>query len=266
MQEKAAAKLEAILFGTLWFFVQAAFSPGSGEDASGLLHASGLIMPILFVVLPVAVLLYWKVDLQGALSIRVPRWRHLLAAVLIGVSAWVPAHELTVLQYQILGAPQAVVQSAQIIIETLRALPVPSVIVLIALIPAVCEELLFRGFLLNSLSSSARKWTAILASAAVFGVFHFFIFKFAVTAGMGVILGYLCWQSRSVLTVIVAHFLHNAIGALSALNPDWYRWMGIDEEAEWAHLPTHVLVIGTGVFLLGLWITARTTQPKTTEN
>ena len=255
----------ALLF-PLWFFVQSAFSPGLDEDARGLLHASGLLMPILFVVVPVAVLLYWKVDLQGALSIRVPRWRHLLAAVLIGVSAWVPAHELTVLQERILGSPRAVVESAQMMIETLRVLPVGSVIVLIALIPAVCEELLFRGFLLNSLSSSARKWTAILASAAVFGVFHFFLFKFAVTAGLGVLLGYLCWQSRSVLTVIVAHFLHNALGALSALNPDWYRWIGIDDEAEWAHLPAHVLVIGGAVFLFGLLITARTAQPKIIDN
>ncbi|MGB2985033.1 MAG: ABC transporter permease subunit/CPBP intramembrane protease, partial [Phycisphaerae bacterium] len=224
----------AVLFPT-WFFVQSALSPGPDEDASGLLFATGWLMPVLFVILPVGILAYWKVDIQNTLCIRMPAPRHLAAAVLIGLSAWVPAYELNVLQQSVLGAPQAVVESAEMLQETLAALPVGSVFVLIALVPAVCEELLFRGFLLSSLGTSSRKWTAILVSAAVFGVFHFFLFKFAVTVVLGVVLGYLCWQSRSILPAVIAHFLHNAIGAYSAVNPGWHQWIGISEDTEWAH-------------------------------
>jgi len=246
----------AILF-PVWFFVQSAFSPGLYEDVSGLLHATGWLMPVLFVIVPVFVLGYWKVDIRNTLSIRMPAPRHLVSGVLIGLSAWIPAHELNVLQQSVLGVPQAVIESAERLAETLRALPVGSVFVLIALIPAVCEELLFRGFLLSGLSSSARKWTAIVVSAAVFGVFHFFLFKFAVTAALGVLLGYMCWQSRSIVPAIIAHFLHNAIGAYSVVNPAWFQRIGIPAEAEWSHLPAHVLVIGAVVFLAGLLIFAR---------
>ncbi|UCC32595.1 MAG: CPBP family intramembrane metalloprotease, partial [Phycisphaerales bacterium] len=246
----------AVLF-PVWFFVQSAFSPGLYEDASGLLHATGWLMPVLFVILPVLVLSYWKVDIRNTLSIRVPAARHLISAVLIGLTAWIPAHELNVLQQSFLGVPQAVIEGAEILAETLRALPFGSVVVLIALIPAVCEELLFRGFLLSGLRSSARKWTAIVVSAAVFGVFHFFLFKFAVTAALGVLLGYVCWQSRSIVPAMTAHFLHNAIGAYSAVNPAWFQRIGIPAEAEWSHLPLHVLVIGGVVFLAGLLIFAR---------
>ena len=246
----------AVLF-PVWFFVQSAFSPGLYEDASGLLHATGWLMPVLFVIAPVFVLGYWKVDIRNTLSIRMPAARHLISAVLIGLTAWIPAHELNVLQQSFLGVPQAVIESAERLAETLRALPFGSVFVLIALIPAVCEELLFRGFLLNALGSSARKWTAIVVSAAVFGVFHFFLFKFAVTAALGVLLAYVCWQSRSIVPAIIAHFLHNAIGAYSAVNPAWFQRIGIPAEAEWSHLPVHVLVIGGFVFLVGLLIFAR---------
>ena len=250
----------ALLFPT-WFFVQSALAPGPGENATALLFATAWIMPLLFVAAPVALLLYCKVDVSNTLALRRPRGGHLAAGVLIGLSAWVPAHELNVAQQRLVGTPQSVVQNATLLAETLRALPSGVVLLLIALLPAVCEELLFRGFLLSGLTASARKWSAILASAAVFGVFHFFVFKFPVTVALGVVLAYLCWQSCSIVPGVVAHALHNGISALSVVVPHWPQWIGIPDgqnsTGEWTHLPLQVNVIGVVVFLLGLWAASR---------
>ncbi len=251
----------AVLF-PVWFFVQAAFSPGPDEDASGLLHATGVLMPVLFVILPVAMAAYWKIDIRNTFSLRVPPLRHLFAGILVGVSAWVPAHELNVLQQFLFGIPQNVIESAERMGEALFALPVASVFLLIALVPALCEELLFRGFLLSGLGSAAKKWTAILVAGAVFGVFHFFLFKFPVTFVLGILLGYLCWQSRSILPGIIAHFLHNAIGATSALwQEEWLGWLGVQADDEWAHLPLRVLVVGGVVFVGGVLMMSRRKEP-----
>ncbi len=251
----------ALLF-PVWFFVQAAFSQAPDENAAALLFATGTAMPVLFVVLPVILLSYWRVGIQETLALRLPSLRHLVAAVLLGLSAWVPAHELNMLQERIVGVPQAVMDSAKTMGVTFQLLPAASVFVLIAVIPAFCEELLFRGFLLSSLRTSARKWTAIIAAAAIFGVFHFFLFKFAVTASLGVLLGYLCWQSRSVVPAIIAHLLHNSIGVSSVLYPGFARRLGVPQGDEWVHLPAGILILGGVVFLVGLLMTARpTTRP-----
>jgi membrane protease YdiL (CAAX protease family) len=251
----------ALLF-PVWFFVQAAFSPAPSEHAAGLLFATGTAMPVLFVVLPVILLSYWRVGIQETLALRMPSLRHLLAGVLLGLSAWVPAHELNMLQQRIVGVPQAVIDSAKTMAATFELLPAASVFVLIAVIPAVCEELLFRGFLLSSLRTSARKWTAIVAAAAIFGVFHFFLFKFAVTASLGVLLGYLCWQSRSVVPAIIAHLLHNSIGVSNVLYRDFARRLGVPQGDDWVHLPAGILILGGVMFLVGLLMTARpTTRP-----
>ena len=69
-----------------------------------------------------------------------------------------------VLQQQLVGIPEAVTESAGRLAETLAILPIEAAIVLIALVPAVCEELLFRGFLLSGLSSSAGRWMRSLAA------------------------------------------------------------------------------------------------------
>ncbi|MHC4695930.1 MAG: ABC transporter permease subunit/CPBP intramembrane protease [Planctomycetota bacterium] len=246
----------ALLFPT-WFFIQSALSPGPEESAAELLYASGWLMPLLFVLLPVAILRYAKVDIATTLALRMPSGRYVLAAVLVGVSAWVPAQELSVVQGLLFGVPQVVTDSADAMAETLAALPASRVFVLIALVPAISEELLFRGLLLWSLSGSARKWTAIIVSAAVFGVFHFFLFKFAISAALGVVLGYICWQSRSIVPAMVTHFLHNAIGAITVINPNWTTWIGLSDEEEWVHFPPHVLIPGCLVFVVGLVIASQ---------
>lgn len=250
----------ALLF-PIWFFVQSALSPGLDEAAVGQLYGTAWFMPLLFVVLPVAILIYWKVDIVNTFSLRMPRVWHFAAAILIGLSAWVPAHEVNVLQRSLLGTPETVVQSAERLVEALKLLPAATALLVLALLPAVCEELLFRGFLLGGLRTSTGKWPAIVASAAVFGVFHFFVFRFAVTAGLGVILAYLCWQSRSILPAIVTHALHNTLGVLSVIKPEWQRIIGLpddpDSTTEWAHLPLRLVLVGSVVLLLGLYLASR---------
>ena len=250
----------ALLFPT-WFFVQSAISPGLDEAAVGQLYGTAWLMPLLFVVLPVAILIYWKVDIVNTFSLRMPRVWHFVAAVLIGLSAWIPAHEINVLQQSLLGTPETVVQSAERLVEALKLLPPATALLILALLPAVCEELLFRGFLLGGLRSSTGKWPAIVASAAVFGVFHFFVFRFAVTAGLGVILAYLCWQSRSILPAMVTHALHNTLGVLSVIKPEWQRVIGLpddpDSTTEWAHLPLRLILVGSVVLILGLYLASR---------
>ena len=244
----------ALLF-PVWFFIQGALSPGAGEDASALLYAAGWLMPLLFVVAPVGVLAYWKVRVGRSLALRAPAWRYVVAAILIGLSAWAPAYEIDVLQQRLMGVPEALVQSSEAMAATLKAMPLVHVLVVIAVVPAVCEELLFRGFLLGGVGAAVGRWGGIIVSAAVFGVFHFYLFRFVVTTGLGIVMAYLCWQSRSIVPGMIVHVLHNGLGVLSVVRQDWVLRFGLSGESEssdWAHLPPATLVCGVGLFVIGL--------------
>jgi ABC-2 type transport system permease protein/sodium transport system permease protein len=240
----------------LWFFVQSALSPEPGETAVRLLHGTAWLMPLIFVVLPILILAHWKVDLVETFAVRMPGMRPLVAAILIGVSAWVPAHELNVVQNTIIKVPESFLRNAAQLVEAIGLLPTWSVFLILAIVPACCEELLFRGFLLSGLASAVRKWPAIVISACFFAVFHFFFFKFVVAGALGVVLGYLCWQSRSIFPAVIAHALHNAIGVLTVLFPDWLHSLGIAPEAtataEWTHLPLPTVLAGSVIFAIGL--------------
>lgn len=261
MPSLSLSLMVAALLFPAWFYVQSALSPRSEGDASSLLFGTAWLMPVFFVLLPLTVLIYWKVDLRSSLALRLPAPRFLAAALLLGLSAWVPAHELGVFQNAVMGTPEAFQKSAKVLTDTLAELPPLTVVAILAIIPALCEELFFRGLLLSGLSVSLRKWTAITVAALLFAVFHFMLIKFAVTGVLGFLLGYLCWQSRSIFPGMIVHMLHNGLAALSLFHPEWTAALGINESESSAHLPPLVIALGIALCLAGIWLTGRSTTP-----
>lgn len=85
----------------------------------------------------------------------------------------------------------------------------------LALIPALCEEFLFRG----TLQSFLHKWSgkphlAIWITAVVFSAIHLQFFGFIPRLLLGAYLGYLYYWSRSIWLPVLAHFLHNALSLI----------------------------------------------------
>jgi sodium transport system permease protein len=84
-----------------------------------------------------------------------------------------------------------------------------------ALLPAVCEEFAFRGFILSGLERQHRTRSAILLSALMFGFLHVLMSLFQQLFNatvLGIVLGLLAVRSRSILPGIAFHFLNNAMG------------------------------------------------------
>ena len=85
-----------------------------------------------------------------------------------------------------------------------------------------------------------------------------------VTMLLGVVFAYLCWQSRSILPGILAHFAHNALGVIPVFRPEWAPWANLpeDTEANWVHLPVEIIAIGLGVFAVGVGIAISRARPR----
>jgi len=80
----------------------------------------------------------------------------------------------------------------------------------IALIPAVGEELTFRGLLQQSLTRGIKNpHVAIILSAAIFSFIHFQFMGFLPRMFLGILLGYMFYASGSLWTSITMHFVNN---------------------------------------------------------
>lgn len=244
----------ALLF-PIWFHVQGLLQLAGDSKLRSVLIGAAILMPVFFVAIPLAILKFRKVNTTATFTLAVPNIRYVAAAVLIGLSAWVPTHEIFVLQENYLASPPAIGEMNKALVTAVQAMPVAVVFLVMAIVPALSEELFFRGFLLSGLRSSMRSWTSIVCCGAAFGVFHFFIFKFVATAALGIVLGWLCWRSRSIWPAVLAHALHNGLLVASVLWPTWQDRIGITPDDPWTHLPLIVLLPGAALFLVGLVLT-----------
>jgi len=83
-------------------------------------------------------------------------------------------------------------------------------VVLIALTPAICEELLFRGALQRIFHERFSLHIAIILSAAIFSAFHMQFLGFLPRFVLGVVFGYFYAWSGKLIYPIIGHFTNNA--------------------------------------------------------
>ena len=85
------------------------------------------------------------------------------------------------------------------------------VLITVALVPAVCEEFLFRGLVQRNVSESlGNPWGALVAGV-IFGFYHLNPFSIVPLVCLGVFFGYVMYRSGSLLLAVIAHFVNNAV-------------------------------------------------------
>jgi len=89
-------------------------------------------------------------------------------------------------------------------------------ILMMALIPAIGEELMFRGLIQKSLSKKMNIHIAIFISAFIFSFIHFQFFGFLPRFLMGLFFGYVYYWSGNLWLTIFAHFVNNGSAVLLA--------------------------------------------------
>lgn len=100
----------------------------------------------------------------------------------------------------------------------------------VAVVPAICEEILFRGYILRAFEKSWGILTAIIVSGVIFGLFHLQLGNLIPLAALGIILAVMTWLSGSIWPAVVAHFLNN--GSAVVLGVNYPEMMFTDVTAE----------------------------------
>ena len=90
-------------------------------------------------------------------------------------------------------------------------------LVVIALIPAIGEELTFRGVLQQFLTKRCKNaHVAVWLSAFIFSFIHFQFYGFLPRMFLGLLLGYMFYYSGSLWTSILMHFVNNGVAVVVA--------------------------------------------------
>lgn len=89
-------------------------------------------------------------------------------------------------------------------------------IITIALLPAVCEEIFCRGFLLTSMKPLKNRVFVIIAVAVSFGLLHLDLYTFLPSALVGALFALITIKTGSLLIPMILHFANNSLSVIAA--------------------------------------------------
>lgn len=95
-------------------------------------------------------------------------------------------------------------------------------IILIAFIPAIVEEITFRGIIYGGYKGGKTKY-AILASALLFGLFHMNINQLSYAFVMAIFFCLIYESTGSILSTIFVHFIFNSNSVIIQKLVSWYE-------------------------------------------
>ena len=124
-------------------------------------------------------------------------------------------------------------------------------LLVIAIIPAIGEELLFRGYLQQKMTQWLGKPNvAIIITAILFSAIHMQFQGFLPRFALGMLLGYLFYWSSSLWLPIIGHLLNNAM-SVTLSYPTFSDYAYITENtATWQQAFFSFMAVGLLVFLL----------------
>lgn len=172
-----------------------------------------VLMPQIAMILAPALLMatVLTTSLRTSLRIRMPHWTVLPMSVLLGVALHPTYVFLAKLISQTYPISEQTASAMKPFTDQISSAPWLSVVFLMAFVPAICEELAFRGFIFGGLVRENGKLRAVLVSALMFGVSHGVLQQSIAATCMGVLLGWVALRTGSVLPGILIHFTNNAL-------------------------------------------------------
>ena len=175
-------------------------------------------------------LLLWRYRLpvREALAWRAPHpavW----PAVLVGApAALVTGLGVSQLAQYVFPVPERLLESFGQYLSP-ESMPLWQMLLFLAVLPGVCEEIAFRGVLVHGLKGRLRPVPLALVAGLVFGLFHVSLFRILPTAYLGVLLVTVVLITGSLWPAMLWHALNNA----AALVPSRLGWVEAEQELAW---------------------------------
>ena len=125
-------------------------------------------------------------------------------------------------------------------------------LVVLALLPAVCEEMVFRGVIFNGFKNTVGVKKAVIFSALCFAIMHMSLQQTLYPFILGIILALIVYYTGSIKASILAHFINNAIVVITNFVASFSKNQPSADEVSFVFNATNVI---SAIFWLILGIT-----------
>jgi ABC-2 type transport system permease protein/sodium transport system permease protein len=263
----------AVMFPA-YFLASNLLARSSLVSIDGRLILAALVTVLIFLQIPLAAAVLNRVDLASGFQLRPAGPIVFAGAFVLGISLWPFAHEALVLlnRWDFVTFDDRALEAARQLVDKIRGVSPILVVGALAVVPAMCEEFFFRGYLLSALERSMSGTRAVLLSSLLFGLFHLVAIeqlhfeRLIPSTCLGLVLGWVCLRSGSVLPGMLLHASHNSLLLMAAYYQERlasWGW-GLDQSVnvETASLPASWLITATIGAAIGFALVALATRRR----
>ena len=172
---------------------------------------------ILIVSVPLLYAIYTKKSLKKTFHLKLCKPLAYVAGFILFLGVFLLENKLSNILYQLF--PEEFSSTNSGLTDVLMGQGKLVTYMIVAFAPAICEEMLFRGFVFSGFKNSYKKWTAIIISAIIFGVFHTSLIRLIPTAILGGVFAYLVYSTGSLFSSMICHCLNNGIYVFEMFHP-----------------------------------------------
>ena len=172
-----------------------------------------LLNEILLLVLVVALTAVVRGDFKQVFPIHKPKLSAVFGTILLWIGSFLAIMIITMIIAYFF--PEEVIGVSQGLGMEFASLTFIISFVIVSISPAICEEAVFRGVVMHSFDNGKNKWIAIVVTGLIFGAFHGNIWRFVPTALLGIMLGYIVYETDNMIYGALFHAINNAMPLLS---------------------------------------------------
>lgn len=178
------------------------------------LKMTGIVLTqVMIISLPLLFAYYIKSDLKKVFSLKLPKIKHLFGAACLWFGTYLLAMVITNIIMYYFPQNQEIVEglnNALFIKDNLLLN-----LLIVAAMPAVCEEIFFRGFILTSFKNNKKSYRgAIIFSGILFGLMHMDFIRVVPTSILGIAFAYAVCKTNSIAVSMFMHFLNNGFAVV----------------------------------------------------
>ncbi len=144
--------------------------------------------------------------LREVFPVKKPTARQLGGMALVYLGANLLGSALTMLSAYVFPSVYARLQDVS---DMSAGAPFLVSFLVVAVLPGICEESLFRGVIQHAFSGLRNRWVTVVSVGLLFGLFHLDPPRFIPTALLGMAISYVMAQTGNILLPILYHFVNN---------------------------------------------------------
>lgn len=209
----------------------------------------------IFLALPLAFAFYLKLNLRQTFRFNAPSPRFLLAAVLVFVGGEFSAGTIVAIQNAIFPLPKELLDAMEKLLRATQDQPLWLIVLISAGLPALCEELTFRGVVLSGMLTRLKPAAALVITGALFAVFHLSLHRFFPIFLLGWVIAYLVWKSNSIYVGMLLHFLNNAMAGVAVNYPQLDKFGLLEMRIDPVNFAVGMAFVAVGLFVSGAFQT-----------